>query len=103
LSSFVVYLRINIPYQGAECQAHTHTHKHTGCRNEIPQKEFYLFSSVYKFVDKVCNWTEHIHPVEEDILKIAIHYSLREDVTEGRNLKIEVEQELANGLWKDTK
>jgi hypothetical protein len=37
---------------------------------------------MYKFIDKDGNWTKRIRQVEEDILKVAVRYSVQEDETE---------------------
>jgi hypothetical protein len=45
--SLVVYLRTNIPYEGAE--SHTPTFKHTGCRNKILSTEVIFLLVSCKF------------------------------------------------------
>jgi hypothetical protein len=51
-----------------------------------------------KFRDKDGNWREHIQRVEEDILMIAVRYSVQEEERErGGNLRVEREQECVEG------
>jgi hypothetical protein len=70
---------------------HTHTHKHKDWRNEMKflQKQLNILQGLYKFIDKDCNWTEHIRRVERGILKVAVRYSVQRDETERGILRVE--------------
>jgi hypothetical protein len=46
-----------------------------------------------KFRDKDGNWREQIERLEEDILKVAVSYSVQEDETERRKVRVEREWE----------
>ena len=46
-----------------------------------------------KFIDKRGNWREQIQRVEEDILKVAVSYSVQESERERGKLRVEREQE----------
>ena len=50
-----------------------------------------------KFRDKVGNWRRQIQRVEEDILKVAVCYSVQEDETDRGKVKAEREQERDKG------
>jgi hypothetical protein len=75
-----------LPYEGAEC--HTQTQKHTDCRNKILSKAVKFTLMFNKFRGKFGNWTEHIRQLEEDILKVAVHFSVQEDETEKWKLRV---------------
>jgi len=46
-----------------------------------------------KFIDKGGNWKEYIQRVEEDILKVAVSYSVQEGDTEEGKLRVDRERE----------
>jgi len=55
-----------------------------------------------KFRGNVGNWREHIQRLEEDIRKVAVRYTLREDETLKSKLRLEMEQDCVEVLWRKT-
>jgi len=47
--------------------------------------------------DNVDNWCEQIRPLKENILKVAVRYSVQEDETEREKLRVVREQERVEG------
>jgi hypothetical protein len=84
---------MKIPSEGIE------SHKHKGCRNEIPLTAVNVFVGVDKFRGKDGNWRETILRVDEDIHvpKVAVSYTMQEDNTERSKVKFERERELVDG------
>ena len=66
-------------------------------------QQLYVFWGLNKNGDNVDNWCEQIRPLKENILKVAVRYSVQEDETEREKLRVVREQERVEGTvaWKE--